>query len=293
MRGKRPGYLRVWGTPKTIMTPANQRDRALIDASGQQLSKIGPGFRKGAWPTFFCMPIVVLIRDRRPHPPSPDPLPGGFSSMLRILLYVLAAIGTLAVIFLGSVAYFAMKAVNLVDEAAVYASETVERYGVSWDESVLLERASEEMIAAVRANPSGLSGLSSLMKDRGGTLESQQEATCSNFRQNVSSESGQVMLASCAVNARLSQADARFDINLVYRNGSWRLLGFFAHLNIDTTDRSTQVSYQPAAKDDAGLGKILNSVPTQIVGFSVAEREIIYGRGNDAIITPGIGGSIE
>ena len=209
--------------------------------------------------------------------------------MWRFLVSLFTTIGMFAITFLAVVGLLAYEAKGKVSEAEDYASAILTSYAAEWDETVLLKAASEELVTAVRSNPAVLSQLSELMRTQGGALKSQGAARCPDYRHTATLREGRLFVAGCEIIGDLDRSTGRFQINVIKRGGEWRLLGFFALLEPKASDGPVAVAYGPHGSHADGFGGIFEHVPAHHVSVSLASRRLIYGQGEKAAISAGLG----
>ncbi|MEM6415902.1 MAG: hypothetical protein AAF720_14735 [Pseudomonadota bacterium] len=171
---------------------------------------------------------------------------------MRVVLWILALIGIIFILFISSIVIFGFQLAKdvkpLVEGAPVYAEESIRAYAENWDSQAILDRASPEMLQAINQNPMGLTSLSNGLKAVAGPLKTLATPVCVNADYTQTVDGQRAFSAACSTNGQTERADLAFNINVIHRADQWKLLGIFVNINpTEPADQTVQVNYNRAS----------------------------------------------
>ena len=112
--------------------------------------------------------------------------------------------------------------------------------GTQWDGNELLNKASPELHAML--GDGVLEQIMSTASFQLGSLKEYQTVPCILANYEITAENGELALAQCVGPLSFEKTDATIKLNLVFRQDSWRILGFFIAPET-VQDRPVTVSY--------------------------------------------------
>ncbi|MBI1392166.1 MAG: hypothetical protein GC152_05420 [Alphaproteobacteria bacterium] len=219
---------------------------------------------------------------------------------MRIILWILAAVGALALGVVGLVFYGVFAATGglgpggvggAVKDAEAYAIETITAYGAEWDPATLEARGSEEFLAAV-AGGTALAEMSDMLRRMAGPIETVDAVDCSSFQiTKVVGESGK-FVAGCLADGDAARAALSFRVNVRKQSDEWRILGFFVeYIAVNEESRAVEVNAIAGAPDAAPpplLGVVAEAPPAATRSLSLAGRTFAFGSNNPIRIGAGV-----
>lgn len=179
----------------------------------------------------------------------------------------LAIIGALALLLVGVIAVLifigARNTGPILKTAHEYTDDTIKAVGAEWDVNELLARASPEMRnAGTRAQ---FKEVTDLGKRSVGSLTSAQPAECTLTNYTYSTGQGELAQASCTTTAAHERGTVSYRLNLIYRDGNWKILLFVFNAEI-AEDAPVQVDFTtPIASAPRAIAV---SLKEQSVSFS-------------------------
>lgn len=193
----------------------------------------------------------------------------------------LAIIGALAIGVVGLFGVLVIIGVQragpVLEEAHAYADESVPAITSEWNGDELWSRAAPELKELLRNG--GLEQLMSAGSFQLGRLVNYNPAECTLTGYELGTEEGETALAQCAGKAEYEKAIAGYTLNVLKREGEWKILGFYV-LAEEATDQPVMVSYRPApkpAQKSVGLSWRKLSVGVSTVDGREAGAEIRTG----------------
>lgn len=132
----------------------------------------------------------------------------------------------------------------LLEEAHAYADESIPAIATNWSGAQLSSRAAPELAALLQGG--ALEQLMAAGSFQFGAMTSFSGASCALTHYELRTGVGEIAVVNCAATGEFEKADAAFTLNIIKRNGEWKILGFFVTPR-QTADRPVQVAYQPQA----------------------------------------------
>ncbi|MEM9014046.1 MAG: hypothetical protein AAGB02_02960 [Pseudomonadota bacterium] len=189
----------------------------------------------------------------------------------------LAIIGVLALGIIALIATLyvvsAQKLESLPREAIAYVDEAIPAIANNWDGEELDRRAAPELKALFTNG--ALEALMTAGERQLGGLTDYDTAECEMKAYDISADAGEVALVDCGALAGHLRGFAAYSVNLVKREGQWKIYGFYV---FPSTTEEAPVQVNVALKDQRNINAVSLSLTDRSIGI-ISENQPAVGIG--------------